>query len=97
MDAIESVKSELRPRLEKLVATLNEQHEVLAASFFTNILVQLVAATEEEDLLAVFIELSGAAFQGFAYDEESWALADDILAYAQNVAEAFTADPSQPH
>ncbi|MEE4282064.1 MAG: hypothetical protein V2I41_08970 [Pseudomonadales bacterium] len=97
MNAIESVQSDLRPKLEKLVGYLNETNEVMAASFFTNILVALVQLTEEEQLLELFIELSTTAFQGFMFDDVSWALTDDVLLYAEQVAQTFTADDNQLH
>ncbi len=97
MQAIQTVKSELRPKLERLIVYLNETNEVVAASFFTNILVVLVGLTEEEQLLELFIELSTTAFQGFVFDDVSWALTDDVLLYAEQVAQTFTASPDLPH
>ncbi|MCR9260292.1 MAG: hypothetical protein NXH95_11255 [Pseudomonadaceae bacterium] len=97
MNAIETVQHDLRPKLEKLVGYLNETNEVMAASFFTNILVSLTQLTEEEQLLELFIELSTTAFQGFMFDDVSWALTDDVLLYAEQIAETFTADGDQVH
>ncbi len=97
MDAIATVKTELKPKLEGLIGYLNETGEVAAASFFTNILVILVGLEEEEELLALFIELSTTAFQGFFFDEASWAMTDEILAYAEQVAQTFTASESARH
>ena len=97
MNAIDTVKTELRPKLERLIVYLNETNEVMAASFFTNILVVLVQLDQEEQLLELFIELSTTAFQGFMFDDESWALTDDVLMYAEQIAEAFTADQDRPH
>ena len=97
MDAIETVKNELRPKLERLIGYLNETNEIMAASFFTNILVGLVNLTEEDQLLELFIELSTTAFQGFLFDEESWALTDDVLMYAEQVAQTFTANQDNAH
>lgn len=97
MNAIDTVKTELRPKLERLIVYLNETNEVMAASFFTNILVVLVQLDQEEQLLELFIELSTTAFQGFMFDDESWALTDDVLMYAEQIAEAFTADQDRAH
>jgi hypothetical protein len=97
MNAIETVQSELQPKLEKLVVYLNETNEVMAASFFTNILVALVQLKQEEQLLELFIELSTTAFQGFLFDDTSWALTDDVLLYAERVAQTFTADDDNLH
>ena len=97
MQAIETVKTELKPKLERLILYLNETNEVAAASFFTNILVVLTSLTEEEQLLELFIELSTTAFQGFVFDDVSWALTDDVLMYAEQIAQTFTASPDVPH
>ncbi len=97
MEAIDTVKDHLRPRLEALIEYLNENNEVAAASFFTNILVILVGLEHEEELLALFIELSTTAFQGFLFDETSWAMTDEVLAYAEQVAHAFTASEDESH
>jgi hypothetical protein len=97
MQAIDTVKSQLRPKLERLIVYLNETNEVAAASFFTNILVILVNLSEEEQLLELFIELSTTAFQGFVFDEISWALTDDVLLYAEQIAQTFMADQSERH
>ena len=97
MDAIDTVKAELRPKLERLIGYLSDTNEVMAASFFTNILVGLVNVKEEEQLLELFIELSTTAFQGFLFDEESWALTDDVLMYAEQVAQTFTASQDSAH
>ena len=97
MSAIDTVKAELRPKLERLIVYLNETNEVAPASFFTNILVILVGLSEEEQLLELFIELSTTAFQGFVFDDVSWALTDDVLAYAEQIAQTFMADHNAPH
>lgn len=97
MDAVENVKETLRPKFLTLIEYLNDQDEVLAASFFIELLVQLQSAREEEELLSVFINLSSTAFMGFQFDTVSWALADSILQEAEQVAHAFTAPASRAH
>ena len=82
---------------QSLIEYLNDQDEVLAAAFFTELLVHLQSATEEEELLSVFINLSSTAFMGFQFDNVSWALADSILLEAEQVAHAFTASGAQAH
>ena len=97
MDALSTIKDELKPKLESLIIYLNETNEVAASSFFTNILVILAGLTEEEQLLELFIELSTTAFQGFNFDEVSWALTDEVLMYAEQVAHTFTAGSENAH
>ncbi len=97
MDLIDTVKIDLRPKLESLITYLNDTDEVVAASFFTQILVGLVALSEEEQLLELFIELSTTAFQGFHFDDQSWALTDDVLMYAEQIAQTLTANQDARH
>ncbi len=90
--AVEDVKASLKPKLEQLITYLSGEHEAAAAAFFTGILTQLLAVREEEELLALFLELSTTAFMGFSFDDVSWHLTDTILQEAEYTAHAFSAD-----
>ena len=96
-DPVAAVRTRLKPRFEALIAYLNETDEVLAASFFTGMLVSLLQADSEDALLAVFFELSATAFMGFQFDEQSWAMADHILEEAQHIAHTFSAPADNIH
>ena len=95
--AVARVQSQLRPKMERLIEYLNDQHEIMASAFFANLTVQLLQAQSEEDLLAWCIELSTIAFVGIQYDDVSWALADEILAEAEQISLTFTANNQRPH
>ena len=82
MEALQTVKSAMSPRLDALVEHLSDIEEGRAAAFFAEIAVALTAAEAEEDLLEVFLALSTTAFQGFEFDPVAAASIDDILAYA---------------
>ena len=97
MDAIDTVREHLAPRLHTLISHFIECSEVNATQFFTGILARLNAIQSEEELLALFIELSTAAFHGFQFDETSWALTDEILAYSIEISATFTAGAQHPH
>lgn len=94
---VQAVKASLKPKFIKLIDYLNEQNEVLAASFFTDLLVHLNLANEEEELLSVFLQLSSTAFMGFRFDDISWQLADTILLEAEQVAHTFSGPTGQMH
>ncbi|MEM9622123.1 MAG: hypothetical protein AAF993_10770 [Pseudomonadota bacterium] len=96
-DPVEAVKDSLKPKFMVLIEYLNEQHEILAASFFTELLVNLTQAEEEEELLTVFFQLSSTAFMGFQFDPISWQLADEILQEAEQVAHTFSGSTQQMH
>tara|TARA_X000000950_G_scaffold288114_1_gene403362 strand:+ start:1808 stop:2101 length:294 start_codon:yes stop_codon:yes gene_type:complete len=96
MEAIESVKQTLKPQVEDLLSHLNATEQNAAAAFFTQILINLTAADGEEQLLEVFIELSTTAFLGITFDEYALALIDELLLNAEQIAHAFSVDPTNP-
>ena len=96
MDAISTVKSDLKPRIEELLLHLNATEQIAATAFFTKILVDLDAVDGEEQLLELFIELSTTAFLGIPFDEVALALIDDVLMNAEQVAQTFSVDGSTP-
>jgi hypothetical protein len=65
--------------------------------FFTAVLLQAQAMREEEDVLALFFELSTTAFQGFVYPPEVALAIDRLLAHAEQMAFAMTASEQVRH
>ncbi|GIS18486.1 MAG: hypothetical protein CM15mP120_04020 [Pseudomonadota bacterium] len=63
MNAIETVKADLLPKLGDLLSHLLETEQAEAASFFSKVFHDLSASNSEEQLLEVFIELSTTAFR----------------------------------
>ena len=96
MNAIDTVKADLKPRLEELLLHLNTTGQIAATAFFTKIFVDLDAVDGEEQLLELFIELSTTAFLGIPFDEMALALIDDVLMNAEQVAQTFSVDDSTP-
>ncbi len=94
---IDDVKAQLRPRFITVLQALADQNEFNGIAFFTEVLGLLDTSECEEDLINMCINLSRAAFEGIAYDDASWQLVDELLEDAQNIAHAFTAQPSDPH
>jgi hypothetical protein len=66
-------------------------------AFFTGILLQAEAMREEDDVLALFFELSTTAFLGFQYSAELAGAIDDLLAVAERIAFTMTAPVEHPH
>ena len=96
MDAIDTVRNELRPQLEDLLTHLGNTEQIAAAAFFAQILMGLNKAEREEQLLELFIELSTTAFLGLEFDAAALTMIDDLLANAELIAQAFSADSANP-
>jgi hypothetical protein len=97
LDALDTIKTELSPRLDALAKHFEDMQDPRAAAFFTGIAASLLAVEEEADLLEVFFALSTTAFQGFSFDPVAAAGVDEVLAYAEQVSHAFTADTGAAH
>ncbi len=96
MDAIDTVRNELRPQLEDLLTHLGNTEQIAAAAFFAQILMGLNKVEREEQLLELFIELSTTAFLGLEFDAAALTMIDDLLANAELIAQAFSADSANP-
>ena len=92
MEAIDSVKQHLTPRLDGLVAYLAELQHEDAHRFFARMQQNLLSLEHEEELLELFIQLSMTAFQPFQLDPVAASIVDDILAYAEQTSHTFSAD-----
>ena len=97
LDALDAIKAEMAPRLDALAEHFEDMQDPRAAAFFTGISASLAAVEEEADLLEVFFALSTTAFQGFSFDPVAAAGVDEVLAYAEQVSHAFTADSDSAH
>jgi hypothetical protein len=92
MEAIDSVKAYLTPRLDGLVSYLSESGQADAHRFFSRMQQNLLVLEQEEELLELFIQLSMTAFQGFQLDPVAASIVDDILAFAEQTSHTFSAD-----
>lgn len=97
MHALESIKVELEPLLDRLVEHLTGIEEVRGAAFFAGIRQAVSAVEDEADLLEAFFALSTTAFQGFDFDGPAASLADEVLAYAEQVSHTFMAGSRSCH
>lgn len=96
MNAVDTVKADLLPKVGDLLEHLLDTEQAEAASFFSRVFHDLNAVDGEERLLEVFIELSTTAFLGIEFDSAALALIDDVLMHAEQVAATFSANVSHP-
>ena len=96
-DLVQSVKAKLRPKLHQIIKYLSEGGDPSAFAWYVSLLTMLDEADSEIHLIEFSIELSKAAFLGFQYDDVASLLIDNLLAEAESIAHAFTADPMQSH
>jgi hypothetical protein len=97
MEAIAVIKAELEPRFDVLLLYLESVQDLPAHRFFNAIASNLRALEQEEQVLELFIQLSMTAFQPFVLDPFAASLTDDILVYAQQISETFSADSGTSH
>jgi hypothetical protein len=97
MQAIETVRAELEPKLDTLLMYLESVHDTRAHEFFSSIHNNLLSVEGEEQLLELFIQLSMTAFQPFELDPVAVLLTDEILAYAEQISDAFSASANVSH
>jgi len=97
MEAIAVIKTELEPKFDVLLMYLESVQDMQAHQFFAAIAQNLRLLEAEEQLLELFIQLSMTAFQPFVLDPFAVHLTDDILMYAQQVSEAYSADTGISH
>lgn len=97
MSAVDDVVASLKPAISDLAEYLEITQQPQALAFFQGVQRHLEAVREEDDLLELFMILSTTAFQGFTLDPFAAMMADRVLAEAQQVAHAFSADDDQVH
>lgn len=97
MEAVAVIKTELEPMFDVLLMYLESVQDMQAHQFFASIQNNLRALQQEEEVLELFIQLSMTAFQPFVLDPFAVRLTDDILVYAQQISETFSADSGTSH
>ncbi|MEM7015859.1 MAG: hypothetical protein AAF512_00810 [Pseudomonadota bacterium] len=93
MDAIETVKQELAPLLDRLLLLLQEENNDTGCMFFENVAANLANAQAEEDLIILFIEhLSASAFivHQSPFQPAALAVLDELLQKAESLALTFS-------
>ena len=95
--ALQTVKAELEPALERLVVLVEQEGDERQGAFFLRVLGLVRACRELEDLAAPMMELSTSAFLGFRYSLPVQVLLDHVLAIAQKSAVTLSADVEEIH
>ncbi|MFU8816848.1 MAG: hypothetical protein ACNA7W_15985 [Pseudomonadales bacterium] len=78
-------------------ALLSDDTDLPLRAFFTSVLLQAQSMQAEEDVLALFFELSTTAFLGFEYSPPVARAIDDLLAVAERMAFTMTAPDQHRH
>ncbi|MEM9255206.1 MAG: hypothetical protein AAGA91_07150 [Pseudomonadota bacterium] len=97
MEAVTQIVNEMTPPVNQLVDYLQVSGQQQAHTFFIDVQRRLGFCKEEEDLFELIMLLSMTAFQGFVLDPFAAMQADRILAYAEQVSHAFSADNDTAH
>ena len=99
MTFIADIRSQLLPLVDALTAQLEADGDPGSASWFHHLRAALEAAEAEEDLLIIFMERlgpTGPLANSADFSATARSCLDALLARAQNVAFAFSAD-GDPH
>ena len=96
-DPVSYAKSELAPMLEALVLLVEQDALDAEHRFFSSVLRGIEQASEAEDLVDPFMQLSMSAFSGFQLDPPVAMLLDQVLAKAQRLSEALSLEESDLH
>jgi len=86
-----------QPGAEPLPGSDQPGADLPLRAFFSGIVIQAQAMQAEEDVLALFFELSATAFLGFEYSADVAEAIDELLATAEQIAFAMTASEARPH
>ena len=85
------VKEQLEPLFQSVLEALSDGGDPMAFAFFMERNLELKAADTEAGVLEMFVHLSQAAFLGAQYTEDEWRKIDELLAQAEGVSAAMTA------
>ncbi len=96
-DFVASVRAQLDPLFEDVMAALDAEDNAFPMAFFALLRTQLAGAEEEADVLSLFFELSTTAFQGFVFSPREAQSVDALLAACEQVSQTMTADDGHRH
>ena len=96
-DVISQMKTQLDPLFVRVIDLLDAEGNAYPMAFFTQLRIALSNASDEADVIAMFFELSTAAFQGFIFSPDEAVAVDELLAACENVSHAMTASDNSAH
>ena len=94
---IAQMKEQIDPLFVRVIEVLDAQDNAYPMAFFTQLRIALANAEDEADVIAMFFELSSAAFQGFVFGPQEAAAVDELLAACEHVSHAMTASDQSAH
>ena len=95
IDFPSQIRTKLDPLFFAVLEDLSNDEDPLAFAFFMERQQELKAAQSEEDVLGMFLILSQVAFLGFNFTQVAWDKIDLLLAEAESVSAAMTANQLQ--
>ncbi|MEQ9005841.1 MAG: hypothetical protein RIE74_19970 [Pseudomonadales bacterium] len=92
MEFVSGVREQIDPLFGAVIGLLESGGNPHPLAFFTLLRQRLQACCDEEDVLALFLDLSTTAFQGFVLSADQAAAVDRLLAACEQISLTMTAD-----
>lgn len=92
-----AAKAQLTPLFEAVLQRFEDDDAIYEMSFFAIQFDALNRATDDMDVAEIFMQLSSVAFLGFQFSTEQAVLVDTLLARAEQIAHALSADGDRAH
>ena len=96
-DPVKYAKTELTPLIEQLIACADENGKTDQLTYFSGIKNSILKASDPENLIEVFFNLSAANFLNFEYSYESAILLDRLLEKSILLTESQNANDEEVH
>ena len=97
-DAIaQAAQTQLTPLFEDVLAQFERDEATYELAFFTLQYDALQRSRDDMDVAELFLQLSGVAFMGFEFSPVQATKVDLLLARAEQIAHALSADGSTAH
>ncbi len=100
LDPVKAVREELAPLFDQLIDILRGDQNADAATEFGQMAILLARCRTEEDLIELFVEhlaLAAPIAAATGCSVQALDCIDTLLARAQQISFAFSADPSRPN
>ncbi|MEM6707507.1 MAG: hypothetical protein AAF648_01855 [Pseudomonadota bacterium] len=94
---VEAAQAQLKPLFEALLERFKDDGALYEMSFFAVQYDALNRATDDVSIAELFMQLSSVAFLGFQFTPQQAVMVDELLAKAEQMAHALSADDDQAH
>ena len=92
MEFVSGVRGQIDPLFASVIGLLESGGDPQPLAFFVMLRQRLQACRDEEDVLALFLDLSTTAFQGFVLSADQSGAVDRLLAACEQISLTMTAD-----